>query len=133
MDEDIDSDDEEALFKASTALAIEKECAADAITELFSNVKTPFLPYVEASVTALLPGLTHVWADGIRKSAVSALLHFVTTFHEMSEQPKWVKGTSSVSGFWATLLGKESHLERLAGEFERQRRPARRCRPSTDI
>jgi hypothetical protein len=94
VDEDIDSDDEEALFKASTALAIEKECAADAITELFSNVKAPFLPYVEASVTALLPGLTHVWADGIRKSAVSALLHFITTFYEMSDQPKWTKGTS---------------------------------------
>jgi importin-4 len=97
IDEDIDSDDEEALFSASTAIAIEKECAADAITEMFSNIKTPFLPYVEAAVTALIPGLQHQWHDGIRKSSVAALLGFMTTFHEMSEGPKWEKGTAGVS------------------------------------
>ncbi|KAK4047505.1 hypothetical protein OIO90_006147 [Microbotryomycetes sp. JL221] len=93
LDEEIDSDEEEALFTASTAIAIEKECAADAITEVFSNVKAAFVPYVEKAVEALLPGLTHHWHDGIRKSSVAALLGFVTTIHEMSNLPKWKKGS----------------------------------------
>lgn len=97
IDEDIDSDDEERMFSASTAIAIEKECAADAITELFANTKTPFLPYVEATVGALLPGLEHHWHDGIRKSSVAALLGFITTFHEMSGGPKWTKGSAGAS------------------------------------
>ena len=84
------------MFNASTALAIEKECAADAISEIFSSVKAPFLPYVETVVRALLPGLKHGWHDGIRKSAAAALLNFISTFHEMSEAPKWTKGSSSV-------------------------------------
>ena len=97
--EDVDDgedDDDEAMFNASTALAIEKECAADAISEIFSSVKAPFLPYVETVVRALLPGLKHGWHDGIRKSAAAALLNFISTFHEMSEAPKWTKGSSSV-------------------------------------
>lgn len=82
------------MFSASTAVAIEKECAADAITEIFAQTKTAFLPYVEVVVRALLPGLTHQWHDGIRKSSVAALLGFLTTFHEMSDVPKWTKGAS---------------------------------------
>lgn len=85
------------MFSASTAVAIEKECAADAISELFASVKAPFLPYVEAVVGALLPGLKHEWHDGIRKSSVAALLGFISTFHEMSDQPKWKKGIAGVS------------------------------------
>lgn len=95
--DDGDDEDDEAMFNASTALAIEKECAADAISEIFSSVKAPFLPYVETVVRALLPGLKHGWHDGIRKSAAAALLNFITTFHEMSEAPKWTKGSGSVS------------------------------------
>ncbi|KAK4049598.1 hypothetical protein OIV83_004096 [Microbotryomycetes sp. JL201] len=94
LDEEIDSDEEEALFSASTAIAIEKECAADAIAEMFSNTRAPFVPYVEKSVEALLPGLTHHWHDGIRKSSVAALLGFVTTIHSMSDLPKWRKGAA---------------------------------------
>ncbi|KAM0786714.1 hypothetical protein ACM66B_002156 [Microbotryomycetes sp. NB124-2] len=94
LDEEIDSDEEEALFSASTAIAIEKECAADAIAEVFNNTKAPFVPYVEKSVEALLPGLTHHWHDGIRKSSVAALLGFVTTVHSMSGLSKWKKGAA---------------------------------------
>jgi hypothetical protein len=59
IDEDINSDDEDAFFKASTQFAIEKECAADTLTEVFDHTGKAFLPYVEASVKALLPGLDH--------------------------------------------------------------------------
>lgn len=97
IDEEIDDEENEALFSASTAVAIEKECAGDAIAEIFSAVKAPFLPYVETVVRALLPGLKHQWHDGIRKSSVSALLSFITTFHEMSDTPKWKKGSAGVS------------------------------------
>jgi hypothetical protein len=94
LDEDIDSDDEEAFFKASTQIAIEKECAGDALTELFDQCGKTFLPYVEASVKALLPGLDHTWHDGIRKSSISALLGFISTLNRISEAPKWTKGSS---------------------------------------
>ncbi|GAA6010123.1 hypothetical protein JCM10207_007571 [Rhodosporidiobolus poonsookiae] len=93
IDEDIDSDDEDALFKASTQVALEKECAADALTEVFDQTGKHFLPYVEASVGALLPGLEHHWHDGIRKSAVSALLGFISTLNRVTEAPKWQKGS----------------------------------------
>ncbi|SCV70350.1 BQ2448_1744 [Microbotryum intermedium] len=97
IDEDIGSDDEEALFSATTAIALEKEIAADSITELFSNIKTPFLPYVEKTVEALLPGLRHEWHEGIRKSSASALLGFIVTFHAMTGGPKWQKGTAGAT------------------------------------
>lgn len=93
IDEDINSDDEDAFFKASTQIAIEKECAADALTELFDHTGKAFLPYVEASVKAFLPGLEHAWHDGIRKSSVSALLGFIATLNRISEPPKWTKGS----------------------------------------
>ncbi|KAK4700212.1 importin-4, partial [Phenoliferia sp. Uapishka_3] len=96
IDEDLDEDSDE-MFNASTAIAIEKECAADAISEIFAHTKTPFLPYIEPVVRALLPGLKHPWHDGIRKSAVAALLGFISTFHEMSDAGKWTKGSSGVS------------------------------------
>ncbi|GAA5827495.1 hypothetical protein JCM11251_003835 [Rhodosporidiobolus azoricus] len=94
IDEDIDSDDEDAFFKASTQIAIEKECAADALCEVFDNTGKQFLPYVEASVKALLPGLEHHWHDGIRKSSVSALLGFIATLNRITEPPKWTKGAT---------------------------------------
>ncbi|KAM0750744.1 ARM repeat-containing protein [Meredithblackwellia eburnea MCA 4105] len=96
IDEDLESLDED-MFTASTAIAIEKECAADAIAEIFAQTKTPFLPYIEPVVRALLPGVKHPWHDGIRKSSVSALLGFITTFHGMSESGKWTKGSAGAS------------------------------------
>lgn len=89
--EDIDDDEsiDSAIFGASTAIALEKEYACDAISEVFAHVKAPFLPYLESSVNALLPSLAHPWHDGIRKSATSTLLGFVATFHQMSQLPKW--------------------------------------------
>jgi hypothetical protein len=107
--EDIDDegdDDDDAMFNASTALAIEKECAADAISEIFAHVKTPFLPYVEVVVRALLPGLKHGWHDGIRKSAAAALLGFISTFSDMSNESnkadKW-SPDNIVSSFFLSL------------------------------
>ena len=97
IDEDINSDDEDAFFKASTQIAIEKECAADALTEVFDHTGKAFLPYVEASVKALLPGLDHTWHDGIRKSSVASLLGFVATLNRVSEPPKWTKGAQGNS------------------------------------
>ncbi|GAA5839614.1 hypothetical protein JCM9279_005998 [Rhodotorula babjevae] len=94
IDEDINSDDEDAFFKASTQIAIEKECAADALTELFDHTGKAFLPYVEAAVKAFLPGLEHSWHDGIRKSSVAALLGFITTLNRITEPPKWSKGSA---------------------------------------
>ncbi|BGP41297.1 hypothetical protein JCM10449v2_005274 [Rhodotorula kratochvilovae] len=93
IDEDINSDDEDAFFKASTQIAIEKECAADALTELFDHTGKAFLPYVEAAVKAFLPGLEHTWHDGIRKSSVAALLGFISTLNRITEPPKWTKGS----------------------------------------
>lgn len=97
VDEDIDSDDEEAMFKASTAIAIEKECAGDALAEVFDHTGKGFLPYIEPSIKALLPGLKHHWHDGIRKSSVAALLGFISTLNRITNPPKWTKGSQTVS------------------------------------
>ncbi|GAA5927116.1 uncharacterized protein JCM15063_000459 [Sporobolomyces koalae] len=95
VDEDIDSDDEEAMFKASTAIAIEKECAADALAEVFDHTGKAFLPYIEPSIKAVLPGLNHHWHDGIRKSSVAALLGFISTLNRITNPPKWTKGSQT--------------------------------------
>lgn len=99
-DESLNSDTEDDFYRASTAMAIEKECAADALSELFSNVKGPFLVYVEPTVKSLIPGLKH-WSEGIRKSSAATLLGFISTFYEMTEgegaESKWKKGGEGVS------------------------------------
>ncbi|ORY33044.1 putative importin beta-4 subunit [Naematelia encephala] len=98
-DEDITGDEDdpdldalEAMFsKVNSAVAIEKEVAADTIGELFAATKAAFMPYIEECVQVLIDLLDHYY-EGIRKSAVGALFSFIKTTYELSEPQEWVPG-----------------------------------------
>lgn len=101
---DVDSDDSddlddanEGLFEASAAIASQKECAIDALGDLFAEIKIGHFPYVEASTAALLANLKPHWHPGIRRASVCALLGFVATAHSIVGGPKWEKGDVAVS------------------------------------
>ncbi|WVR09018.1 hypothetical protein IAU60_006078 [Kwoniella sp. DSM 27419] len=99
--EDLGDDDEEdetdlaaleqMFSKVNSAVAIEKEVAADTIGELFSSTKSAFMPFVEETVAVLVELLDHYY-EGIRKSAVGALFAFIKTMYELSEPAEWVPG-----------------------------------------
>ncbi|KZT55244.1 ARM repeat-containing protein [Calocera cornea HHB12733] len=98
-DEDIDVDVEdvevayEDIVNTSSAQAVEKEIAADALGQLFANIKLPFLPYVEATLEVLLVLLEHFY-EGIRKAAVSSCIEYVRTFYLLANY-EWTPGQPS--------------------------------------
>ncbi|KAJ1653577.1 hypothetical protein IWQ61_006328 [Dispira simplex] len=76
-------DDEVDPFYVSTALADEKEVAADVLGELFEATSRHFLPYTEATVQELVKLIEHD-ADGVRTASVSALFKCLVTIYRMS-------------------------------------------------
>jgi hypothetical protein len=70
---------------------LEKEIAADALREIFVNVKGAFLPYLATATTQLVE-LADTFYDGARKSALSALWTFVVTLGELQVTEAWVPG-----------------------------------------
>lgn len=94
-DEELDETDLadlDAMFsKVNSAIAIEKEVAADTIGELFNATKSAFLPYIEETMTVLIDLLDHYY-EGIRKAAVGALFQFIKAFYELSNPADWVPG-----------------------------------------
>lgn len=90
----IDSDDDDDDFGAlafNSAVADEKEFAADALGELFENTQSHFLPYVESSIQELNQLSFHI-SDGVRKAVVGSLFAFVRTFYTISNPGEWVPG-----------------------------------------
>ncbi|CAG8743597.1 15757_t:CDS:10, partial [Rhizophagus irregularis] len=67
------------------------EIAADVIGEIFENTRSNFLPYVEASISELVKLASH-HSGGVRKSVVSSLFRFLTTFYSMSNPTQWEAG-----------------------------------------
>ncbi|WVN87970.1 uncharacterized protein L203_103167 [Cryptococcus depauperatus CBS 7841] len=91
-EDDVNLNDLDEMFsKVNSAIAIEKEVAADTIGELFAATKSAFMPYVEETVKILIDLLDHYY-EGIRKSAVGALFQYVKTMYELSEAPEWRPG-----------------------------------------
>ncbi|KAI6149260.1 ARM repeat-containing protein [Pisolithus tinctorius] len=88
--EDIDVD---KMLEVNSAIAVEKEIAADTIGALFLATRGHFLPYVEQCVVELVSLLTHYY-EGIRKSATESLLEIVRTFYELSEPQEWQPGVA---------------------------------------
>ncbi|KAJ2934827.1 hypothetical protein H1R20_g2288, partial [Candolleomyces eurysporus] len=86
--EDVDL---EKMLDVNSAVAVEKEIAADTIGTLFAATKAHFLPYVETCTLELIELLNHYY-EGIRKSATDSLLQSVRTFYEIGEPTKWVAG-----------------------------------------
>lgn len=90
--EDIDLD---KMMDVNSAIAVEKEIAADTIGTLFAATQLHFLPFVESCTLELIALLPHYY-EGIRKSATDSLLEIVRTFYDLSEHDEWVAGAHSV-------------------------------------
>ncbi|KAF9244087.1 ARM repeat-containing protein [Melanogaster broomeanus] len=88
--EDVDVD---KMLEVNSAIAVEKEIAADTIGALFHATRNHFFPYVEQCVIELVSLLAHYY-EGIRKSATESLLELVRTFYELSDPQEWQAGAA---------------------------------------
>lgn len=96
MGDDGDLDPAHAI-SVNSAIAIEKEIAAETMGTLFEATPNAFLPFLEPSTLALIECLKHYY-EGIRKATVGSLMEFIRTFYELSESPLWEPGAQVVSG-----------------------------------
>ncbi|CAG8674754.1 3854_t:CDS:10, partial [Acaulospora morrowiae] len=85
--------EEQDLFDAevNSAIADEKEIAADVIGEIFENIRSHFLPYVDTTLQELIKLSDH-HSDGVRKSVIGSLFQFLVTFYNMSNPVQWQPG-----------------------------------------
>lgn len=90
-DLDAEEADEEQQYMFRSAVADEKEVAADTIGELFQHTRSAFLPYVESTVKELIELATHM-AEGVRKAATTSLFTFLRTFYRLSNSQDWQVG-----------------------------------------
>lgn len=88
----VDMDDlQEAFTNVNSAIAVEKEVAADSLGVIFEHTRQHFIPFMEQSVQELCEMLQHFY-QGIRKSSISALFTFINTFGELSGSKEWKAG-----------------------------------------
>ncbi|KAL2315583.1 putative importin subunit beta-4 [Schizosaccharomyces pombe] len=89
-----EEENDEELEKAmgvNSAIAMEKEIAADALGEICMYVGAPFTPYLEPTVEKLVACTTHFY-EGVRKSALSSLWRCATTYYKVCNVPQWQPG-----------------------------------------
>lgn len=89
-----DDEDDENLMNSlgfNSAVAMEKEIAADALGEIFAHSTSEFTPYIEQSCSQLIKCLDHFY-EGVRKSAVGSLYRFIATLYNLSSPPQWLPG-----------------------------------------
>lgn len=121
-----DDEDEEDLMKSlgfNSAIAMEKEIAADALGEIFSHVKQDFAPYIEQSCSELIKCLDHFY-EGVRKSAVGSLYRFIATLYNLSNPQQWLPGVPASVPLHAevekySVVIRQSILEILIAEDEK--------------
>lgn len=89
----IEDIDVEKLTDVNSAIAVEKEIAADTIGIIFSAVGKHFFPYVEQCCLQLVALLTHYY-EGVRKSAMNSLFEVAREFYDLGEYPDWQPGTT---------------------------------------
>jgi hypothetical protein len=92
--EEVDIDLDKAL-EVNSAVAVEKEIAADTLGTLFAATREHFLPFVEQTALELITLLSHYY-EGIRKSSTDSLLKIIRTFYDLSGQPEWLPGANVV-------------------------------------
>lgn len=95
---EIEDLDVEKMMDANSAIAVEKEIAADTLGTLFAATQLNFLPYVEQCAMQLIDLLPHYY-EGIRKSATDSLLEIVRTFYDISDHTEWQAGLNVGSSF----------------------------------
>lgn len=91
LDVDIDELEDERALAVNSAIAVEKEIAADTLGTVFVAVGEPFLPYLETATRELIRLLDHYY-EGIRKSACASLLEFLHAFYVLSNPEPWQPG-----------------------------------------
>jgi hypothetical protein len=84
----------ENLQNVNTAVGVEKAVAADALGEIFVYTRTGFAPFLASAVEELVNLLDHYY-QGIRKSAIGALLVFINTLNDMSNPTEWQPGNAA--------------------------------------
>lgn len=88
----VDFEDLNQIFgSVSSAIAIEKEVAAEAAGEVFQYTKTGFLPYLQDAVQELVSLLQH-FSSSIRKAALSSLFTSITTLNSIQNPAEWKAG-----------------------------------------
>ncbi|KAF9586193.1 hypothetical protein BGW38_008731 [Lunasporangiospora selenospora] len=90
-DVDADENEEELSFVFKSAIADEKEVAADTIGEIFQHTGAAFLPYAETCVKELVKLSSHM-TEGVRKTSFSSLFTFLRTFYRLSNAQDWIPG-----------------------------------------
>jgi hypothetical protein len=104
---DLDDSVDDGMMEVNSAIAIEKEIAADTIGTLFASTQIHFLAFVEPCTLELINLISHYY-EGIRKSAIDSLLEIVRTFYDISDHEDWVPGSNVVSeadiGYYNGLL-----------------------------
>jgi importin-4 len=104
LDVDLDK-----LLDVNSAIAVEKEIAADTIGTLFNSTQAHFLPYVEQSTLELVKLLGHYY-EGIRKSALDSLLEIVRTFYDLSDHQPWQPGATVTAPLAPTVKELIGHV-----------------------
>ncbi|KAK9466553.1 armadillo-type protein [Lipomyces arxii] len=120
---DADEEDPWQNITVNSAMAIEKEIAADVIGDLASGTREAFLPYLEEACRILIELASHFY-EGIRKAALGSLWQTVGIVYELSNPPKWQPGsalkvplTETVTAY-ATMV-RTATLETLEDEDDR--------------
>jgi hypothetical protein len=72
MEDDDDDDDDWDDLDAVTAVAMEKEIAAEVIADVLSHTRKNFVPYFEKTIEAVMPLVEHSY-EGVRKTAIATL------------------------------------------------------------
>ncbi|KAF9525156.1 armadillo-type protein [Crepidotus variabilis] len=103
--EDLDLD---KMMDVNSAIAVEKEIAADTIGTLFAATQTHFLPFVEACTLELISLLPHYY-EGIRKSSTDSLLEIIRTFYDLSNPEEWNAGATGSSALSAPVVELINH------------------------
>ncbi len=101
-DVDVEDIDDDKMLEVNSAIAVEKEIAADTIGTVFAATKQHFLPYVEECTLVLVTLLPHYY-EGIRKSATDSLMQMIRTFYELSDPQPWQPGYALVRVFVSSI------------------------------
>ncbi|KAF1962620.1 ARM repeat-containing protein [Byssothecium circinans] len=87
-------DDEWDDLGGVTAIAMEKEIAAEVYGDIITHTRQEYVPYLEATVTKLLGLVDHSY-EGIRKAALGTLWRTYASLWQMAEKDgmqKWKPG-----------------------------------------
>ncbi|ODQ66396.1 ARM repeat-containing protein [Nadsonia fulvescens var. elongata DSM 6958] len=123
-EEDEDEDEDPMTrFRVNSAMAMEKEIAADTLGELIVATKGDFMKYLDQSIEILVEMTEHFY-DGIRKSALNSLWRTFASWYVASNPAQWQAGLPVKVQIEQTVSGlgdmvRKVSLDLLESEDER--------------